>query len=107
MLDMANLTTSPLVEAIPKRIRYILTMLARSIGQSSVNGLTVIRGLSHEDIATIANTSRSTVTRVLKDMETDGIITIHNRQIALNAEFSPIYPDTAINSGPGEYAVAR
>jgi CRP/FNR family transcriptional regulator, cyclic AMP receptor protein len=88
MLDMANLTTSPLVEAIPKRIRYILTMLARSIGQSCDNGLTVIRGLSHEDIALIANTSRSTVTRVLKDMETVGIITIHNRQIAFRGDIT-------------------
>jgi CRP/FNR family cyclic AMP-dependent transcriptional regulator len=105
MLDMANLTTSPLVEAIPKRIRYILNMLARSIGQTCQSGLTVIKGLSHEDIATIANTSRSTVTRVLKEMEMAGIITIHNRQIAFYAEFAPLYSKIPLNHKPEAYAL--
>jgi CRP-like cAMP-binding protein len=74
MLDMSNLTTSPLVEAIPKRIRYI------------------------------ANTSRSTVTRVLKEMEMAGIITIHNRQIAFYAEFAPLYSEIPLNHKPEAYA---
>jgi CRP-like cAMP-binding protein len=104
MLDMSNLTTSPLVEAIPKRIRYILNMLARSIGQKCDSGLTVIKGLSHEDIAMIANTSRSTVTRVLKEMEMAGIITIHNRQIAFYAEFAPLYSEIPLNHKPEAYA---
>lgn len=88
IVDMTNLTTSPLVEAIPKRICYILNMLARSIGQNCEDGLTVIKGLSHEDLATISNTSRSTVTRILKDMETIGIIKIHNRQIAFRGNMT-------------------
>ena len=90
-LDMSNLIASPSVDAIPRRVRYILKVLGRGIGQKCDNGLIVIRGLSHEEIATIANTSRSTVTRILKDMERAGIITVHNRHIVFNADFAPLY----------------
>ena len=83
MLDMSLLTASPLKDAISKRIYYVLKMLGRGIGHKCETGTIAIKGLSHEEIAVIANTSRSTVTRVLKEMEAEGNIEVHNRQIII------------------------
>lgn len=84
VLNNFELTGIPLKRDIGKRITIVLNILAQSIGKYQDDGQIIISGITHNDIAVLANTTRSTVTRELKKLETDGVTVIHRRQIAIS-----------------------
>jgi CRP-like cAMP-binding protein len=93
MLHMTVVATSPLKKDVTNRISYVLKLLAFNIGKYDKDGLLVVHGLSHDDIASLSNTTRPTVTRVLNQMETDGQIRINRRDISF------LYPEDLLELG--------
>lgn len=81
VLQMATVAVAPLKKDASNRILHILKMLGRSIGQYNADGQIFIHGLSQEDIASLANTTRPTVTRILQNMERHGFIEVNRRKI--------------------------
>jgi CRP-like cAMP-binding protein len=86
VLQMASVAIAPLKKDASNRILHILKMLGRSIGKCNSDGQIYIEGLSQEDIASLANTTRPTVTRVLQKMQREGFIWIHRRQIVFQGQ---------------------
>jgi CRP-like cAMP-binding protein len=82
-LSRGILAASPLKNDVANRIIHILQMLAQSIGTRTDGDFTVIQNISHGDFALVANTTRSTVTRILDKLETIGIIKVNLRQIVV------------------------
>jgi CRP-like cAMP-binding protein len=83
VLQMCSVATAPLRGDVSNRILHILKMLGLGIGEYNSEGQIIIQGLSHDDIASLANTTRPTVTRVFQQMESKGFIQINRRQIVI------------------------
>ena len=77
------LNASPVKTDIANRILYVLQILTRSVGKKGSDGAIFISDISHEDIASLANSTRPTVTRIFKKLERSGLITINRRQLII------------------------
>jgi CRP-like cAMP-binding protein len=82
-LAMFVLVGSRLRNDVPTRIISMLQLIARTVGKSPDSEGALIHGLSQEELAFLSNTTRSSVTRVLKLLETAGLIQITRRHIVI------------------------
>jgi CRP/FNR family transcriptional regulator, cyclic AMP receptor protein len=58
-----------------KRIVLILLQLMNEVGEEADDGVTIQKGITHEDLANLTGLSRVRVTTILNDLERAGIIT--------------------------------
>lgn len=73
------------------RVKMLLLLLAKSIGEGSEEGIILNMKLIHQDIADMTGLSRETVTRVLDRWKKNGEIRIlRNKYIQLTPEFESI-----------------
>ena len=66
--------------------RVILDM-AREEGKRLKDGRIAFRRATHQEIANRIGTTRETVTRMLKDLERQGLIQVEGREIVVGADF--------------------
>jgi CRP-like cAMP-binding protein len=83
VLSRGMLTASSLKNDVSNRVLHTLQILARSVGKRGADDITTVKNISHGDIALIANTTRSTVTRILTRLEEVGMIKVGLRQIEI------------------------
>ena len=73
------------------RVKMLLLLLAKSIGEGNEEGIVLNMKLIHQDIADMTGLSRETVTRVLDRWKKNGEIRIlRNKCIQLTPEFESI-----------------
>ena len=90
--NMSSMTANPLKHDVETRIHRIMSILARGIGESKRDGWVSLSGITHADIATMANTTRPTANRILNEMQKDRIIEIHRRNIEISiVKSKPIF----------------
>ncbi|MCX6006945.1 MAG: Crp/Fnr family transcriptional regulator [Chloroflexi bacterium] len=77
--NMSSMTSNPLKHDVETRILCVLEVLARGIGERTRDGWISIAGITHADIATMANTTRPTANRILNKLQKDGVIEIRRR----------------------------
>lgn|GEM_PF-3353062 len=82
--NMSTMTSNPLKHDVETRILRVLGVLIRGIGKPVRNGWVSIFGITHADIATMANTTRPTANRILNRMRKDGVIEIHRRNMDIS-----------------------
>ena len=82
--NMSSMSPNPLKHDVETRIHRVISILARGIGESKEAGWISLSGITHADIATMANTTRPTANRILNEMQKDGIIVIHRRNIDIS-----------------------
>lgn len=82
-LSRGLLTASPLKNDVSTRIIRVLQLMEKSIGKPVDGDNTAIQYVSHSDIALVANTTRSTVTRIIDKLEKAGVIKITHKQIVI------------------------
>lgn len=71
-------------DPIHLRLRLLLCWLAEKFGKDTLDGRLISLNLTHQEIAELINTTRVTVTRNLKQLEQNGVITYHKgRSIVL------------------------
>jgi CRP-like cAMP-binding protein len=71
-------------DPIHLRLRLLLSWLAEKFGNDTLHGRLISLSLTHQEIAELINTTRVTVTRNLKQLEQNGIISYHKgRSIVL------------------------
>lgn len=71
-------------DPIHLRLRLLLSWLAEKFGNDTLHGRLISLNLTHQEIAELINTTRVTVTRNLKQLEQNGIISYHKgRSIVL------------------------
>ena len=66
----------------PGRVAYVLLRLYRSGVVELDEGGALVR-LTHQDLANLAGTSRETVTRALKALEAEGVITTRPKEVTI------------------------
>lgn len=66
-----------------ERVVHLLVELAEKYGRQTPQGVVLEIKLSHQDLANIIGSTRETVTVVLGDLQTEGGLAVHRRQILL------------------------
>lgn len=89
MLLMGRLTAVPFKRDIVQRTLIVLRELASNIGTLTSDGGGLIEDLSHDEIATMVGTARPTITRVLRQLERDGLVATGWRTIELLTPANP------------------
>jgi CRP/FNR family cyclic AMP-dependent transcriptional regulator len=90
--NMSSMTSNPLKHDVETRIHRVISILTRGIGESKEAGWISLSGITHADIATMANTTRPTANRILNEMQKAGIIVIHRRNIDISiVKSKPIF----------------
>jgi CRP-like cAMP-binding protein len=69
----------------------LLSWLAKKFGQEVAQGQLIDLRLTHQEIAEIMGTTRVTVTRLLKELETQGIIQRLPRKFIVLHEKQPFW----------------
>lgn len=69
------------------RVARVLLDMAREEGRRLKDGSIAFRRATHQEIANRIGTTRETVTRMLKDLERQGLIRIDGREIVLEPNF--------------------
>ena len=82
-LSRGLLMSSPLKSDVSTRIIRVMRLLEQSVGKQAGEETVIIEDISHGDIALIANTTRSTVTRTLDKLEKAGILLVNPRKITI------------------------
>tara|TARA_Y100001968_G_scaffold142871_1_gene130536 strand:+ start:650 stop:1315 length:666 start_codon:yes stop_codon:yes gene_type:complete len=72
---------------ISSKLVNFLLVLCRDFGVSGENGITIDLYLSHQDIADAIGTTRVTITRLLRELKTLEMLTIHKKKIII---FDPL-----------------
>jgi CRP/FNR family transcriptional regulator, cyclic AMP receptor protein len=93
MVGDAVYTTLSLYQDIATRLICLLRLLGRFIGRYDERGQVIIQGISHDDIASLANTSRPTVTHILDKMQSKGIIRIEQKKIVFLCDYESMQVD--------------
>jgi CRP/FNR family transcriptional regulator, cyclic AMP receptor protein len=92
--NMSSMSPNPLKNDVETRIHRVIRILARGIGKSQQDGWISLSGITHADIATMAKTTRPTANRLLNEMQKDGIIVIHRRNIDISiVKSKPIFDE--------------
>lgn len=71
------------LQTVPARIGRYLYHLARSEGVETPEGILVPRELTQQDLASLVGSVREVVSRTLKVMEEDGIVSVRRREILI------------------------
>jgi len=83
-----------------ERLIHLLLELAEKYGRHAPDGILIGQKISHQDMASIIGATRETVTITLGELQTEGKLTIHKRQItlrnvenlAVSIDFGPVAP---------------
>jgi CRP/FNR family transcriptional regulator, cyclic AMP receptor protein len=78
---------------IDQRLLCLLRLLGRFIGKYDEQGQVIIQGISHDNLASLANTSRPTVTHILDQMQAEGIIKIEQKKIVFLCDYESLPVD--------------
>jgi len=81
-----QISTLALLDVYGRVARVILDM-AREEGRRLKDGRIAFRRATHQEIANRIGTTRETVTRMLKDLERQGLVRIEGREIVLQQDF--------------------
>jgi CRP/FNR family cyclic AMP-dependent transcriptional regulator len=81
-----QISTLALLDVYGRVARVILDM-AREEGKRLKDGRISFRRATHQEIANRIGTTRETVTRMLKDLERQGLIHVEGKEIVLQADF--------------------
>lgn len=85
-----QISTLALLDVYGRVARVILEM-AKEEGRRLKDGRIAFRRATHQEIANRIGTTRETVTRMLKEIERQGLIEIDGREIVLGADFESAF----------------
>jgi CRP-like cAMP-binding protein len=85
-----QISTLALLDVYGRVARVILDM-ARDEGRRLKDGRIAFRRATHQEIANRIGTTRETVTRMLKDLERQGLIRVEGREIVLQPDFEKVF----------------
>lgn len=87
------------------RLTHLLVELAEQYGNATANGIELGIRLSHQDLASIIGATRETVTTLLGEMQSEGILTIKRQRLiitnlpALSGSDVPATATSNVSSG--------
>jgi CRP-like cAMP-binding protein len=73
------------------RVARVIVDMARDEGRRLKDGRIAFRRATHQEIANRIGTTRETVTRMLKDLERQGMIHIEGREIIVQPDFEKVF----------------
>ena len=73
------------------RVARVIVDMAREEGRRLKDGRIAFRRATHQEIANRIGTTRETVTRMLKDLERQGLIQVDGREIVLEPNFEQAF----------------
>ena len=73
------------------RVARVIVDMAREEGRRLKDGRIAFRRATHQEIANRIGTTRETVTRMLKDLERQGMIHIEGREIIVQPDFEKVF----------------
>ncbi|HVR69249.1 MAG TPA: Crp/Fnr family transcriptional regulator [Vicinamibacteria bacterium] len=73
------------------RVARVIVDMAREEGRRLKDGRIAFRRATHQEIANRIGTTRETVTRMLKDLERQGMIHIEGREIVVQPDFEKVF----------------
>ena len=85
-----QISTLALLDVYGRVARVILDM-AREEGKRLKDGRIAFRRATHQEIANRIGTTRETVTRMLKDLERQGLIHVDGKEIVLQPDFEKVF----------------
>lgn len=85
-----QISTLALLDVYGRVARVILDM-AREEGKRLKDGRIAFRRATHQEIANRIGTTRETVTRMLKDLERQGLINVDGKEIVLQPDFERVF----------------
>jgi len=85
-----QISTLALLDVYGRVARVILEM-AREDGRRLKDGAIAFRRATHQEIANRIGTTRETVTRMLKDLQRQGLIAVEGREIILKPDFEKAF----------------
>ncbi|MEZ6134051.1 MAG: Crp/Fnr family transcriptional regulator [Pirellulaceae bacterium] len=65
------------------RLTHLLTELAEQYGNATTEGIELGLRLSHQDLASIIGATRETVTTLLGEMQSEGLVKIHRQRLVV------------------------
>lgn len=73
------------------RVARVIVDMARDEGRRLKDGRIAFRRATHQEIANRIGTTRETVTRMLKDLERQGMIHVEGREIVVQPDFEKVF----------------
>ena len=73
------------------RVARVIVDMAREEGRRLKDGRIAFRRATHQEIANRIGTTRETVTRMLKDLERQGLIHIEGQEIVVQPDFEKVF----------------
>jgi len=73
------------------RVARVIVDMARDEGKRLKDGRIAFRRATHQEIANRIGTTRETVTRMLKDLERQGLIHVEGREIVVQPDFEKVF----------------
>jgi CRP-like cAMP-binding protein len=73
------------------RVARVIVDMAREEGRRLKDGRIAFRRATHQEIANRIGTTRETVTRMLKDLERQGLIHVEGREIVVQPDFEKVF----------------
>ena len=73
------------------RVARVIVDMAREEGRRLKDGRIAFRRATHQEIANRIGTTRETVTRMLKDLERQGLIHIEGKEIVVDPDFERVF----------------
>ena len=78
-------------EFVYGRVARVIVDMARDEGRRLKDGRIAFRRATHQEIANRIGTTRETVTRMLKDLERQGMIHVEGREIVVQPDFEKVF----------------
>jgi CRP/FNR family transcriptional regulator len=72
-------------------VARVIVDMAREEGRRLRDGRIAFRRATHQEIANRIGTTRETVTRMLKDLERQGLIHIEGKEIVVEPDFEKVF----------------
>ena len=73
------------------RVARVIVDMARDEGRRLRDGRIAFRRATHQEIANRIGTTRETVTRMLKDLERQGLIQVEGKEIVVQPDFEKVF----------------
>jgi CRP-like cAMP-binding protein len=73
------------------RVARVIVDMAREEGRRLKDGRIAFRRATHQEIANRIGTTRETVTRMLKDLERQGLIHVEGKEIVVQTDFEKVF----------------
>ncbi len=73
------------------RVARVIVDMAREEGKRLKDGRIAFRRATHQEIANRIGTTRETVTRMLKDLERQGLIHVEGKEIVVQPDFEKVF----------------